>query len=188
MRSRLSFLLIKKEATCAWTFWHERKCTYLQHTIKEVLIYVYTYETITTIKESHPYKLFITDKVLIHVGNSSSCPQSSSDLLSVTVRVLYIFRILYKWTHMVCSLFIWFFPINIIILRLINVAVCINSSSLLFLSNIPLYKYMTVSLSSFLLINNLVCSSLKLLQINLLVTLMYSLCMNVCCNFSWVNT
>lgn len=52
MRSRLSFLLIKKEATCAWTFWHERKCTYLQHTIKEVLIYVYTYETITTIKRS----------------------------------------------------------------------------------------------------------------------------------------
>ena len=38
-----------------------------------------------------------------------------------------------------------------------NVAVCINSSSLLFLSSISLYKYMTSYLSFFLLINNLVC-------------------------------
>lgn len=76
-------------------------------------IYVYTHETIITVKIIN---ISITSKSFLVLLISSSCsPQKTTDLLSVTIDEFAFFIISYKLNQTLCNLFDWLLSFGIII-------------------------------------------------------------------------
>ena len=107
-------------------------------------------------------------------------------LFIVTTDLFVLFRVLYKWNHMVCVYiyiyfyffsFCWLTSLGKIILGFIHIVMCLLIVHPSILLSIPLYSYITIWLSTNLLVDISDVSNLELWQIKLLWTFQYkSLC------------
>lgn len=107
------------------------------------LTYVYTYDTIATIKIKN---ISISPKCfLMLLGNSSptSCPFPPLHFLSFCTSLPFL-GFLHKWNHIVYIVFVWFLSVCMIILRVIHDVMCVNSSFLFIAGSISLNGYTTI--------------------------------------------
>ena len=153
--------------------------------------YVYTQETISTIKIMNIYitsKSFL--KLLSNLALSILSPLSLNSHSSAVIhyKLVCIFK---NVTEMVSyhlySFYVWLLSLSMIILRFSHVFKCVYSS-FLFITDLDSTYGITTIWKNHLFINIRSVSSFSLLQNKAALFIHGQLCMDICFHFSWVNT
>ena len=97
--------------------WHTINLTCLKCILWEVLTYVYTQRTMTTIKTVN---ISTTTEYLTPGGETAYMLSGNENQFAFP-------KILYKWSDTICTSFSSLLSLSIIILRFIHVVACINS-------------------------------------------------------------